>query len=195
MHSPRLSEQGFVNLHRKLIFRLLAIVLTAYLFYAPNLWPLAASAVLCAQVAGMLLIFAGIIGRILATLSIGGHKDQVIVRTELYSVCRNPLYFASFLMAGGLGLLSGRADFTILLIAAFLAIFYPMMRNEASYLRARFVEFAEYENAVPLFIPDFRLWQERATYPINFRLVKRTLLDASLILIAIPVMILLRWIA
>jgi protein-S-isoprenylcysteine O-methyltransferase Ste14 len=195
MTSPRLSQQGFANLHRKLIFRLLAIILTAYLFYAPNLWPLDGSAVLCAQVAGMLLIFAGIIGRILATLSIGGLKDQVIVKTELYSVCRNPLYFASFLMAVGLGLLSGRSDFTVLLIAAFLAIFYPMMRNEARYLRARFEDFAAYEKAVPLFIPNFWLWQERGTYPINFRLVKRTLLDASLILIAIPVMILLRWIS
>jgi hypothetical protein len=43
-----------------------------------------------------------------------------------------------------------------------------------------------------LFFPNFLLWQERAQYQINFRLLKRTLFDASLILLAIPVMLFLR---
>jgi len=192
MTSTRLQEQGFTNVHRKLIFRLLVIGLAAYLFYAPNPWQLGATAVLCFQVAGTLLMFAGILGRILATLSIGGHKDSIIVKTELYSVCRNPLYFSSFLMALGIGLLSGRADFTVLVAAAYLAIFYPMMRNEANYLRARFEDFARYEQQVPLFFPDFSLWQGRLTFEINFRLVRRTVLDAAVALPAIPILILFR---
>lgn len=191
MISTRLREQGFTNLHRKLIFRLLAIALAAYLFYAPNPWKLHEPFVLCARISGILLMFAGIIGRILATISIGGLKDRVIVKTELYSVCRNPLYFSSFLMALGVGLLSARADFTVLVVAAFLAIFYPMMLNEAKNLRAKFSDFVEYEQRVPLFFPNFALWQERERIEINFSRIKRTLLDASLILLAIPVMILL----
>ena len=192
MTSTRLRAQGFINLHRKLIFRLLAIALAAYLFYVPNLWKLEQTVVLCAQISGILLMFAGIIGRMLATLSIGGLKDRIIVKTELYSVCRNPLYFSSFLMAISLGLLSGRVDFLILVAGSFLAIFYPMMLNEAKFLKARFDDFAEYEKAVPLFFPNFALWQERKNFEINFRLVKRTLLDAALALPAIPLMILFR---
>lgn len=192
MQSDRLSAQGFVNLHRKLLFRLMAVALAAYLFWDPNPWKLSDFAILSLQTAGALLMFAGILGRGLATLSIGGHKDKSIMKTELYSICRNPLYFASFLMALGFGLLSGRLDFALLACGAYLAIFYPMMRNEARYLREKFDDFAEYEQRVPLFFPNVLLWQERKYFEINFRLVRKTLLDASLALPLIPLMILVR---
>ena len=192
MKSIRLREQGFSNLHRKLIFRLLAIALAAYLLYVPNPWPLYESAVLGIRFAGALLMFTGILGRIFSTLSIGGLKDRVIVQTELYSICRNPLYFSSFLMAVGTGLLFARLDFTVLLIAAFMVVFLAMMHNEARVLRAKFPNYAEYEQRVPLFFPNFMLWKEREHYQIDFRLLKRTLLDSSLILLAIPVMLVLR---
>jgi protein-S-isoprenylcysteine O-methyltransferase Ste14 len=195
MKSIRLHEQGFSNLHRKLIFRVLAISLVAYLFYVPNPWPLHEPVVLDMMLAGILLMFTGILGRIFSTLSIGGLKDRVIVQTELYSVCRNPLYFSSLLMAVGTGLLFARLDFTVLLVAAFTGIFLPMMHNEARYLRSKFPDYAEYERQVPLLFPDFRLWRAREQFHINFRLLKRTLLDASLVLLAVPVMLLLRMFA
>jgi protein-S-isoprenylcysteine O-methyltransferase Ste14 len=192
MTSKRLHKQGFTNLHRKLIFRLLAIALAAYVFYVPNLWPVNESAILGLRFTGTLLMFGGILGRIFSTLSIGGHKDRVVVQTELYSICRNPLYFSSFMMAIGTGLLFARLDFSILIVAAFMVVFYPMMRNEARVLKEKFPDFEEYEARVPLFFPNFLLWKERDNYQINFVLLKRTLLDSSLILLAIPVMLLLR---
>jgi protein-S-isoprenylcysteine O-methyltransferase Ste14 len=129
-------------------------------------------------------------GRVVATISIGGNKDREIVKTEAYSICRNPLYFSSFLMALGVGLLSGRPDFMLLAAGSFLAIFYPMMINEAGVLRRKFDDFAEYERKVPLFFPNIMLWSERRNFEINFRLVRRTLLDASIALPVIPLMIL-----
>lgn len=189
---PRLSTQGFFNLHRKSLFRLMAAALAVYLIFIPDPWELPAIGLLSAEFAGAILIFAGILGRILATISIGGHKDRGIMQTELYSVCRNPLYFASFLMAIGVGLLSGRLDFLLLVMAAYLVIFYPMMLNEANYLRNKFEDFAAYEGRVPLFFPKFNLWQERGKIEISFRLVKRTLLDASLALLVVPVMVIVR---
>lgn len=190
IHS-RLRTQGFINLYRKPVMRLLAIGLAAYLFYAPDPWPLDGLLSTGVRLAGILLTFSGILGRIFSTLSIGGLKDRAIVRTELYSVCRNPLYFASFLMAIGTGLLFARLDFTILITLFFIVVFYPMMNNEARYLRERFPEYAEYERQVPLFFPDVRLWNSREKFEINFRLLQRTLLDAALILLAIPVMLML----
>ena len=127
MKTPRLRSQGLINHHRKLVFRLLTILLAAYLFYVPNPFPLADTAIVWAQAAGILLLFAGIVGRTLATLSIGGHKDKIIMKTELYSICRNPLYFSSFLIGIGIGLLTGRMDFTDLVAAGYMAIFYRMM--------------------------------------------------------------------
>ena len=192
MKLPRLSTQGFINHHRKLLFRLMAIGLVAYLCLVPNPLELSNMIVVSCQFVGVILIFAGILGRILATISIGGHKDNKIMKTELYSICRNPLYFASFLMAIGVGFLSGRMDFLMLVIASYLAIFYPMMLNEAKYLKDNFEDFAAYESSVPLFFPNFKLWEERNRININFKLVKRTVLDASLGLLVIPIMVLVR---
>lgn len=192
MNSNRLREHGFINLYRKLILRLLACALAAYLFYVPNPLQIHESATVGIMFVGTLLMFAGILGRIFSTLSIGGLKDRVVVQTELYSVCRNPLYFSSFLMTIGTGMLFSRLDFTVLLVALFIVVFYPMMRNEARFLRMKFPEYVEYERRVPLFFPNFLLWQERKEFPINYRLLKRTLRDSSLILLAIPVMLFLK---
>lgn len=191
VHVPksRLRAQGFPSLYRKTLFSALSLLLVAYLVFAPAPWHFHPGVVSACQVCGMLLLFAGIVGRSFATLSIGGHKDRRIVNTELYSICRNPLYFSSFLMALGVGLLSARLDFLLLVAAGFLAIFYPMMRNEARYLRERFEDYVEYEMSVPLFFPNFRLWKQRASFEINFKLVKRTLLDSLVVLAVIPVMV------
>lgn len=187
--SSRLRDQGFVNQHRKFILRLLAVALAGYLFYVPSPWVLRTELVSLLQAAGSLLLLAGVVGRVFATLSIGGRKDQTIVRTELYSVCRNPLYFSSFLMTIGFGLLTGRVDFTGVAAAAYLAVFYPMMLNEARFLKSRFPDFGDYESRVPLFIPDFSRWRARETFEINFRLVFRTLLDAAIVLPVIPLVL------
>lgn len=191
IHVPksRLRAQGFSSLYRKTLFSAFSLLLVIYLIFAPSPWHFHPWAVTAFQVCGMLLLFAGIVGRSFATVSIGGHKDRRIVSTELYSVCRNPLYFSSFLMALGVGLLSARIDFLLLVAAGFLAIFYPMMRNEARYLRERFEDYAEYEKRVPLFFPNFLLWKERASFEINFRLLKRTLMDSLIVLAVIPVMV------
>jgi protein-S-isoprenylcysteine O-methyltransferase Ste14 len=192
MKRPLLSLQGFTNKHRKRLFGIMLIGLFAYLIFVPNPWKLSEIGTLAAEFAGTLFIFAGILGRIMAIISIGGHKDRQIMQTELYSVCRNPLYFSSLLIAIGVGLLTGRADFTLLVVAAYLAIFYPMMLNEANYLRNNFEDFAAYEAKVPLLFPNFKLWQERSRFEISFRLVKRTLLDASVALLVIPLILAIR---
>jgi protein-S-isoprenylcysteine O-methyltransferase Ste14 len=192
MSSKRLRDQGFVNRYRKPLFILMMLGLAAYLYFVKDPWKLPSMGVMSLQLAGAILMFAGILGRILATITIGGHKDKTVVRTEIYSICRNPLYFASFLMALGVGALSGRLDFTLVIALAYLAVFYPMMINEARYLREKFEDFSDYEKQVPLFFPNPTLWQERHHFEINYRLVRRTLLDACIALPVIPLMFILR---
>ncbi len=187
--SSRLRRQGFTNLYRKPLFFVMAVGILAYLHFVPAPWKVADNALMAVRFIGILLMFAGILGRTLATLTIGGRKDRVIVNTELYSVCRNPLYFSSFLITLGVGLISARGDFLVVIAVSYLAIFYPMMRNEAKFLSANFEGFSNYEKRVPLFFPNFGLWQERKKFEISFPLIKRTVLDASLSLIAIPVIL------
>lgn len=187
--SDRLKDQGWVNRHRKPLFLLLAPAFAAYLIFVRNPLHPAGGTLLTAQIAGIFLIFAGLLGRVFSTLTIGGLKDKTVASTELYSICRNPLYFSSFLMALGIGLLTGRLDFTLLIAAAYLAVFYPMMLGESRYLRALLPDFAAYEKKVPLFFPDPRLWHARRSFEIRFNLTARTCLDASLVLLLIPAIV------
>jgi protein-S-isoprenylcysteine O-methyltransferase Ste14 len=180
----RLKEQGFINQHRKTIFRILAVILVADFLLVPDYFYFPESSVLSLELLGISILFLGIVGRVFATISIGRLKDREIVSSEMYSICRNPLYFSSFLMALGIGLLSSRLDFFISITGAYLIIFYPMMLNEAKFLKQRFSNYPEYESRVPLFIPNFRLWNERSHFQIDFKLVKRTFFDAF---IALPV--------
>ena len=79
--------------------------------------------------------------------------------------------------------------------AGYMAIFYPMMRNEVKLLKQTFPDFAQYEQRVPLFFPKLSLWNSRRKFEINFDRVKRTLIDSSLALLAIPAIILFHWIS
>lgn len=187
--NSRLRGQGFVNLYRKPLVILAIGAALAYLYLVPNPWRFHDWMRLAAQICGTILVFAGIIGRASSTLTIGGRKDREIVATEFYSVCRNPLYFSSFLMALGLGVISARPDFALLAAIACLAVFHPMIRNEEAVLRANFPDFDSYASCVPRFIPDFTLWIQRDRFEVNFKLFKRTLLDASVALLAIPVIL------
>jgi len=82
------------------------------------------------------------------------HKQEVLTVTGPYAYTRNPLYLGSAVLALGAGIAT-RSWVAALMLIAYLAVFYSMvMRREANELRQRHgVSFAEYANAVPLFIP------------------------------------------
>ena len=189
----RSKKQGWSSRNRKALFWLYGPVLIGYLFFVRDPFPVSVALEMCLQLAGSLLVFAGCLGRLLATLTIGGHKSKTVVRTELYSICRNPLYFSSFLLALGLGLLTCRLDFTVLLAGAYFAIFLPMMWEETRYLRHKFPDFSGYETEVPLFFPRLALWTARNQFEINFQMLGKTCTDAAVVVILIPVIILARW--
>jgi hypothetical protein len=135
------------------------------------------------------LIVLCIAGRTWCTLYIGGHKKRRLVRSGPYSIVRNPLYVFSVLGTAGIGALTGS-----LVLAAFCAFFAWMVfsyvvRREEGFLAAQFgAEFTAYAAEVPRFWPSFGQWQEADELLVNPRLVRRTFLDASLFLLAIPLM-------
>ena len=136
---------------------------------------------------GYLVLVVGIIGRMYASFTIASHKNARVVKTEMYSIVRHPLYFFSFLIAIGIGLLTERAELLLYMAAFNLTCFYPMIRNEEKYLESKFgPEYAEYKRRVPMLLPNVFKWTAREKIEINLRLVTRTILDGSVALLLFP---------
>jgi protein-S-isoprenylcysteine O-methyltransferase Ste14 len=87
-----------------------------------------------------------------------GHlrKHQRLATSGPYAFTRNPLYLGSVLLAAGFSLASHSWTSTLLL-AAYLAIFYPVViRREQGELKTLYGSaFVEYASQVPAFWPRF----------------------------------------
>jgi protein-S-isoprenylcysteine O-methyltransferase Ste14 len=143
---------------------------------------------------GLFLILVCILGRTWCTLYIGGHKKRDLVTTGPYSIVRNPLYLFTTTGAAGIGAQSGSALVAILLAAGSLAVFYIVARREEEFLAKAFpVDFADYAARVPRFWPSWSRWQDADELRVRPHLVRRTFLEACLILLAVPVADLLIW--
>jgi protein-S-isoprenylcysteine O-methyltransferase Ste14 len=87
-----------------------------------------------------------------------GHlrKHQQLATSGPYAFTRNPLYLGSVLLAAGFSVAS-HSWISALLLATYLAIFYPVViRREQSELKAHYGDaFVEYASQVPAFWPRF----------------------------------------
>ena len=85
-----------------------------------------------------------------------GHlrKHQKLATSGPYAFTRNPLYFGSVLLAAGFSVAS-HSWISALLLAAYLAIFYPVViRREQTELEQHYGNaFVEYASRVPAFWP------------------------------------------
>ena len=98
----------------------------------------------------------GAFGRIWCSLYIAGYKDRKLITEGPYSLCRNPLYFFSFV--GAVGTCFGTETFSIPMLAAVAFIlYYPStVKGEEARLKELFgKEFDDYCQTTPRFIPNF----------------------------------------
>ena len=87
-----------------------------------------------------------------------GHvkKNEVLTTSGPYAYTRNPLYFGSLVLAIGFAVASRSWWVVLIALAMFFAIYFPVIRSEEQFLRAKFPEFGEYAARVPLLFPRFR---------------------------------------
>jgi protein-S-isoprenylcysteine O-methyltransferase Ste14 len=103
---------------------------------------------------GAIGIVAGLALRALAS----GHvrKNEALATSGPYAYTRNPLYLGSLLM--GLGFVVAARSWWIglALVAMFVAIYLPVIRDEEAFLRRTFPEFEAYALQVPRMVPRLR---------------------------------------
>ena len=113
------------------------------------------------NIIGIFLLFVGILGRLYATLYIGGMKNSgsdgnSFISDGIYSVCRNPLYFFSFVGLLGILFLKGQLILVILGAALFLLVYRFTILGEEKFLSDKFGDsYKEFLKNTPRFFPNF----------------------------------------
>lgn len=133
-----------------------------------------------ASIAGLLLMAAAALGRVWTSAFMAGSKDERLVTTGPYSLCRHPLYALSLL--GGLGVGLATRSVVILAITAMLLAFLHLraMRTEERMLSARHgVEFRRYCDEAPLLIPRTLKTREPQLLQLNVAVYWKAFLDAG----------------
>ncbi|WP_421915003.1 methyltransferase family protein [Mesorhizobium sp.] len=136
---------------------------------------------------GVVLIFLGIIGRLWATLYIGGRKSAEVVSGGPYSITRNPLYVFSSVAACGVGAQIGSITATIGFGAICAAAFHIVILREEKFLKeALGAPYLAYMARVPRFFPKLSLYDEGDTGSFKPRVLLITLMDGLVFLVALP---------
>lgn len=117
---------------------------------------------------GWLVFVTGAAWRFWATLYIGGRKRLVLVCEGPYSLCRNPLYVGTFLIALSAAVMLESATFAagILLGAVFYA--WATVPAEERYLAGQLGEpYLRYCQRVPRFLPRWSGFATAATISVS----------------------------
>lgn len=140
------------------------------------------------EVAGIGLIFAGVVGRFWSILYIGGHKNALVMDQGPYSMCRHPLYFFSTLAVHGFGLMVQSLVFAVVMAAFVFAVLSLTAAREEKFLHDHFgTGYARYAAKTPRILPDPRLFRTGPEINVNVSSLRRNFFDALVFVALIPV--------
>jgi protein-S-isoprenylcysteine O-methyltransferase Ste14 len=139
------------------------------------------------ELVGVVLILAGIAGRLWSILYIGGRKSIEVVMTGPYSITRNPLYLFSAVATGGAGAQMGSYLSAIGMVALCALAFRVVILREEKYLsRIMGSAYKDYLGRVPRFLPNLFLYRDQAEVTFRPRKLRDTLLDGIVFFAAVP---------
>ena len=139
---------------------LFGIVFVAWIFISNTAWDF--SVAWGIRSIGILLLFVGIVGRLYATIFIGGMKNEGLDGTKFidygaYSLCRNPLYLFSFVAFVGLVALTAQLILVFISIVFYLTVYRYTILSEERYLKDRYgAVYEEFLQNTSRFLPKFR---------------------------------------
>ncbi len=132
------------------------------------------------ELSGYVLIVIATLGRIWATVYIGGRKDEELCQDGPYSIWRNPLYVFSFLGAVGIILSSGKLILLFIIMPFFIYNYYFVIKGEEARLFELFGnEYAEYCKKVKRIIPNFNNYWSRNNFEVYPKIFFRSMVHAS----------------
>ena len=125
---------------------------------------------------GWVLLALGVIGRCWCGSYISGYKNDRLITEGPYSLCRNPLYFFSFLAGLGLMFITETLTMPLAFLVVYLSYYALVIRSEESYLsQLHGAAYKAYCETVPRFWPSFSAFQEPSNYMVSARHYRRHL--------------------
>lgn len=172
---------------RKLRIDLLRVAFLPVIFVAvfvrPS-WSLESVTGYTMELAGYLFLLAGLIVRIWCIFYIGSRKSKELVTEGPYSICRNPLYIGTFLLAIGVGLCFENLLMLLFVPVIIIPTHFITAKMEETNLESKFGEpYRTYTRKVPLFWPDFSNYTSPETLSVNVRSIKRIAFDTAGVLL------------
>jgi protein-S-isoprenylcysteine O-methyltransferase Ste14 len=103
------------------------------------------------------LVTVAILGRVWCSVFIAGHKEEELVTSGPYALCRHPLYALSILGGFGLGIATHTVVLTLITLIVLTLLLASDARKEESRLEARHGEaFRAYARHTPRWLPALR---------------------------------------
>ncbi|MDX3927266.1 MAG: isoprenylcysteine carboxylmethyltransferase family protein [Shinella sp.] len=181
------SQTAFNQKKRIATLWLLAIAFLLTIVFSRPLWGDGTEIHETVEVAGLVLVFFAMLGRLWSILYIGAHKNRSLVTAGPYSMTRNPLYFFSLVGIAGIGLMFGSALLTAALTLSCYAVFRYTAMREAAYLASLFGEaYDRYAASTPLLLPNPRLYSGPAEVTFSQAALTTTFFDCLFLIALFP---------
>ncbi len=140
------------------------------------------------EIIGVILVGICAMGRIYATIFLGGYKNEVLVTSGIYSVLRNPLYFFSLLGITGVSMISNHLVVMIGLPLFFYYLYVGLIKREQGFLHDKFGQaYDEYAQKTHALWPSIKNYSMPEKIQINPRYVTKAFADAVWWLAALPI--------
>jgi len=141
------------------------------------------------ETVGFGLVLVCFLGRLWSILYVGGKKNDELIVSGPFSMCRNPLYFFSTVGAVGIGLMFGSIVAAAVLGLACFLVFRFTARKEAEFLAGKFgAVYAAYAERTPRFWPNPMLYQDQDQLVFSTRALRSTFRDGLYFLAMFPLL-------
>ncbi len=169
---------------RVALLRLAFMPIVFVILFTRQSWSIGEVGVMIIELAGFVLLLAGLGLRIWSILYIGGKKSGRLVTDGPYSICRNPLYMGTFLLAAGIGLVFENLLVLALVLIVLVPIHIFVALEEEKHLAGLFpADFPGYRKRVPRFWPKFSIYHSPTEIIIPMRAIRRVMIDTIGVLI------------
>lgn len=136
------------------------------------------------ELGGYLFLLAGLMIRIWCIFYIGNRKSKELVTEGPYSICRNPLYVGTFLLAIGVGLSFASPFMVLSVLVIVVPVHVITARMEETNLGTLFgEEYRMYKRKVDRFWPNFSNYTSPETLSVNVHSIRRIFFDTTGVLL------------